>query len=118
MDHLALATLAYFRDDERYLNGQVIDWKDVDYRVMWFVAALRRELDAPITLIRGNHGWQGTAVDWCCPGVSYKKVAMAVALLRNPTASVAEVCKALKVSRATLYRYLPLAANKVAAVSG
>ena len=78
MDTLELATLAYFRDGERYLNGQIIDWKDADYRVMWFVAALRRELDAPITLIRGNHGWQGTAVDWCCPGVSYKKVAMAV----------------------------------------
>ncbi len=36
-----------------------------------------------------------------------KKVAMAVSLLKNPQTSVAEVCKTLKISRATLYRYLP-----------
>jgi DNA invertase Pin-like site-specific DNA recombinase len=36
-----------------------------------------------------------------------KKVAMAVSLLQNPDTSVAEVGKTLKVSRATLYRYLP-----------
>lgn len=35
-----------------------------------------------------------------------KKVAMAVALLQNPDTSVAEVCQTLRVSRATLYRYL------------
>jgi DNA invertase Pin-like site-specific DNA recombinase len=36
-----------------------------------------------------------------------KKVAMAVSLLQNPATSVAEVCQTLRVSRATLYRYLP-----------
>jgi len=36
-----------------------------------------------------------------------KKVAMAVSLLQNPETSVADVCQTLKVSRATLYRYLP-----------
>ncbi len=36
-----------------------------------------------------------------------KKVAMAVSLLKNPDTSVAAVCQTLKVSRATLYRYLP-----------
>jgi DNA invertase Pin-like site-specific DNA recombinase len=36
-----------------------------------------------------------------------KKVAMAVSLLQNPETSVADVCKTLQVSRATLYRYLP-----------
>ena len=38
-----------------------------------------------------------------------KKVAMAVSLLQNPATVVADVCQTLKVSRATLYRYLPLA---------
>jgi len=38
-----------------------------------------------------------------------KKVAMAVSLLQNPETVVADVCQTLKVSRATLYRYLPLA---------
>jgi len=38
-----------------------------------------------------------------------KKVAMAVSLLRNPETVVADVCQTLKVSRATLYRYLPQA---------
>ena len=37
------------------------------------------------------------------------KVAMAVSLLQNPATVVADVCQTLKVSRATLYRYLPLA---------
>ena len=32
---------------------------------------------------------------------------MAVSLLKNPDTSVAAVCQTLKVSRATLYRYLP-----------
>jgi DNA invertase Pin-like site-specific DNA recombinase len=36
-----------------------------------------------------------------------KKVAIAVSLLQNPATSVAEVCQTLRVSRATLYRYLP-----------
>jgi DNA invertase Pin-like site-specific DNA recombinase len=36
-----------------------------------------------------------------------KKVSMAVALLQNPETSVANVCQTLRVSRATLYRYLP-----------
>jgi DNA invertase Pin-like site-specific DNA recombinase len=35
-----------------------------------------------------------------------KKVAMAVSLLQNPDTSVMEVCRTLRVSRATLYRYL------------
>ena len=35
-----------------------------------------------------------------------KKVAMAVSLLQNPETSVGDVCQTLKVSRATLYRYL------------
>jgi DNA invertase Pin-like site-specific DNA recombinase len=38
-----------------------------------------------------------------------KKVAMAVSLLQNPETVVADVGQTLKVSRATLYRYLPLA---------
>jgi DNA invertase Pin-like site-specific DNA recombinase len=41
------------------------------------------------------------------PVMDDKRVAMAVALLQNPDTSVAEVCQTLKVSRATLYRYLP-----------
>lgn len=36
-----------------------------------------------------------------------KKVAMAVALLQNPDTSVTEGSRTLRVSRATLYRYLP-----------
>jgi DNA invertase Pin-like site-specific DNA recombinase len=40
-----------------------------------------------------------------------KKVAMAVSLLQNPATSVAEVCQTLKVSRATLYQYVPAKAQ-------
>ena len=35
-----------------------------------------------------------------------KKVSMAKSLLENPQNSIDDVCKTLKVSRATLYRYL------------
>lgn len=49
---------------------------------------------------RGRRGGRRRAMD-------DKKVTMAVSLLTNPETSVAEVCKTLKVSRATLYRYLP-----------
>lgn len=49
---------------------------------------------------RGRKGGRRRAMD-------DKKVAMAVSLLKNPETSVADVCKTLKVSRATLYRYLP-----------
>jgi DNA invertase Pin-like site-specific DNA recombinase len=43
-----------------------------------------------------------------------KKVAMAVSLLKNPETVVADVCQTLKVSRATLYRYLPAAGTSAA----
>ena len=46
-----------------------------------------------------------------------KKVAMAVSLLQNPATSVAEVCQTLKVSRATLYRYVPAQAQSPARAS-
>jgi DNA invertase Pin-like site-specific DNA recombinase len=44
-----------------------------------------------------------------------KKVALAVSLLQNSETPVADVCRMLKVSRATLYRYLPAAGTAAAA---
>jgi DNA invertase Pin-like site-specific DNA recombinase len=40
------------------------------------------------------------------PAMDTKKVAMARKLLRDPSTRVADVCEALQVSRATLYRHL------------
>lgn len=80
-----LTTLSYFRPSERWLNGTPIDWSTIDFHTMYWVSELRRELDSPIRLIRGAHPGKPTAIDWCCPGVSFKRVAMAV--MRLPECS-------------------------------
>lgn len=80
-----LETLTFFRSGERLLNGKIIDWNAIDVRTMRWIEELRRELDSPIQLIRGAHPGKPTAVDWCCPGVSFKRVAMA--LMRLPECS-------------------------------
>lgn len=76
-----LATLRYFRPDERYLNGQPIDWASISYRTLYWLDVLRAELGAPIRLIRGAHPHQPTAVDACCPARSLAEVYLALTRL-------------------------------------
>jgi len=49
---------------------------------------------------RGRHGGRPRSM-------TEKQVAMALALRKDPNTTVADVCKTLQVSKATLYRYLP-----------
>jgi hypothetical protein len=74
MTKAELASLAYFKDGERFLNGQVVDWEPIAYRTMYWLAELRRLLDAPIHLIRGAHPNRPSAVDACCPSVPLAEV--------------------------------------------
>lgn len=75
----------YFREGERYLNGQAIDWSTISYETMHWLTQVREHLDAPVMLIRGAHPHQPTAVDWCCPGVPLAQVFLA--LTRVPRCS-------------------------------
>lgn len=91
MKQLELVQLSpYFRDGERYLNGQVIDWNEVSFETMQAVHRLREMLDTRIVLIRGPHPdpdgtkpFKRTAVDACAPGVDLGQVAMALFRLQR-----------------------------------
>jgi hypothetical protein len=78
-----LAELGYFRDGERFLNGQVIDWATIDAATMRAVAELRRLVDAPVHLIRGAHPNRPSAVDGCCPSVPLAAVFLALTRLQG-----------------------------------
>lgn len=80
-----LASLTYFRDGERDLAGRTLDWTQGDYETLLWLEQIRRRLDSPISIIRLAHPGKPTAVDWCCPGVRYRQVVMAV--LRLPSCS-------------------------------
>lgn len=72
-----------FRDGERFLNGTVVDWSEIDFETMQIVKQLRRTLDEPIHLIRGAHPNQPTAIDACCPALSLHQVFMALTRLQG-----------------------------------
>jgi len=86
MHYASLQSLApYFREGERYLNGRVIDWTEVDYQTMSALFRLRELLDTRIMLIRGPHPdpdgtkpFKRTAIDACAPGADLGQVAMAL----------------------------------------
>jgi hypothetical protein len=71
-------TLAAFRGMTKDYSGRTIDVRDYSYATMCWLNQLQRRLGAPILLIRGNHGPDGSAVDWCCPDVPYARLAMEV----------------------------------------
>lgn len=73
----------YFRDGERLLNGQTVDWSTIHYETMFWLKQLREHLDAPIRLIRGAHPHQPTAVDACCPTVPLSHVFMGLTRLQR-----------------------------------
>lgn len=71
-----LAQLSYFRDGERYITGTPVDWSVVSFATMQILEQLRARLDAPIRLIRADHGPDGSAVDWCCLDRPYSAIVM------------------------------------------
>lgn len=77
-----LATLTYFHEGERYLNGHPIDWATVDIRTMRCLEQLRQYLDCPIRLIRGPHPNRPSAVDACCPEKPLSAVFLALTRLQ------------------------------------
>lgn len=79
-----LSSLTFFREGERNLSGQVLDFiKDGDYQTMFWLEQLRRKLDSPIQIIRLAHPGKPTAIDWCCTGLRYRDVVMEVLRLPN-----------------------------------
>ncbi len=85
MTKTQLGTLAFFRDGERFLDGTPIDWTPIHYETMQSLELLRRDLDAPISLIRGAHPGETdnkrTAVDACAPKVRLERVFMGLTRL-------------------------------------
>lgn len=77
-----LAQLTHFRDGERFLNGQPIDWATIDYRTMQSIELLRQYLDEPIILIRGAHPNRPSAVDACCPRKPMASIFLALTRLQ------------------------------------
>jgi hypothetical protein len=73
----------FFRDGERYLNGQVIDWSTISYRTMFWLVQLRNQLQSPIRLIRGAHPNRPSAVDACCPSAPLAQIFMALTRLQQ-----------------------------------
>src|SRR5688572_13711166 len=80
-----LSTLSYFRDGERDLAGRALDWAQADYETMLLIEHLRQRLDSPVKIIRLAHPGKPTAIDWCCPGVTYGQAVMET--MRLPTCS-------------------------------
>lgn len=78
-----LKTLVYFREGERDIYGNPIPWEEADYPTFFWLAKLRARLDSPITIIRHIHPNKPTAVDWCCPGRTYRDVVMETLRLPN-----------------------------------
>lgn len=105
MTSTELATLAYFRDGERFLNGTVIDWSTIHYKTMYWMAELRRLLDAPIRLIRGAHPNRPEAVDACCPSVPLAEVYLALTRLPGCSWGVYSGCSFHLDTRA--YEHVP-----------
>jgi hypothetical protein len=75
------ATLAAFKNINRDIAGRLITVSEYSYSTMLYINQLAKRLGSPIYLIRGNHGPDGSAVDWCCPGVPYARLAMEVLTL-------------------------------------
>lgn len=75
------AMLSCFRGMTRDMQGKVIDVSEYSYQTMLYLNVVAKRLGSPIYLIRGNHGPDGSAVDWACPGVPYQRVAMEVLTL-------------------------------------
>jgi hypothetical protein len=69
------ASLSSFRN-VKMANGSPVDPTKFAFSTMSYLNVLQRRFASPIQLIRGNHGPDGSAVDWCCPGVPYQWVAM------------------------------------------
>lgn len=69
------ASLEGFRN-AKMVGGGLVDPTRFSYPTMCFLNILQRRFGSPIQLIRGNHGPDGSAVDWCHPGVPFSWVAM------------------------------------------
>lgn len=76
MDAAQWTTLSCFRGMTRDYQGKVLDVSEYSYQTMLYLNTVAKRLGSPIFLIRGNHGPDGSAVDWTCPGVPYQRVAM------------------------------------------
>lgn len=72
LSHLA----PYFDPHECYLNGKPVEWATINYKTMMWMLTLRKQLGAPIRLIRGAHPNRPEAVDACCPTLSLRRVFM------------------------------------------
>ena len=46
----------YFREGERRLDGQPVQWDSAVYRTARWLVVLRELLDSPVRIIRESHG--------------------------------------------------------------
>lgn len=72
------ASLSCFKNRTTDSEGKPLVIADYSYLTMVFVNNLEARIGFPIQLIRGNHGPDGSAIDWCCLGVPYQRLIMEV----------------------------------------
>lgn len=75
-------SLKWFRQQAVWLNRQPIAWDQVAYPTALLLNDLSERLGHPLVLIRGNHGPDGSAIDFYCPDVPFRRLVMEV--LRLP----------------------------------
>lgn len=71
----------YFREGERRLDGQPVQWDSAVYRTAQWLVVLRDLLDSPVRIIRESHGHRPDAIDACVPGVALDQVYLALTRL-------------------------------------
>lgn len=82
MTKVELAKLEpYFREGERRLDGQPVQWDSAVYRTARWLVVLRELLDSPVRIIRESHGHRPDAIDACVPGVPLEQVYLALTRL-------------------------------------
>lgn len=72
------ASLSSFRGMVKDYQGKPLAIDKLSYATCCYLNVLARRLGSPILIIRGDHGPDGSAIDWTCPGVSYARIAMEV----------------------------------------
>lgn len=71
----------YFREGERRLDGQPVQWDSAVYRTARWLVVLRELLGSPVRIIRESHGHRPDAIDACVPGVALEQVYLALTRL-------------------------------------